>query len=412
MQDVLRLVHGWGLIRHPGELAAAVLGTFEQAGFSFGRIWRNLPDGALALADHFGPEPTRERIDLSSEPSYVTQLLNQICVPVVYVYVDESWKHEVGLLEEENTHFGFPSLKISPTHDGAWAGGSADGAMPAAFFECILRTPTELTIATSTVSPVSGIITLSAPPATIDPRGVELLILCASMSQGMLMAFENYRHILRHDIVGNALTVAKNAVESYALIFDNLSIAGGKRPHTSLHTVSSLLNDALAQLRYGFDSRATIASENNSSSISVEDVLIGIQELNLGRRFTFHIDDGPVPLLSVEQAAAVRFAISELSSNAFGKDGDADRVVATVSMVGKDSITVLVEDNGKGIAKHKWSGLFSRGSSETTDTSHGWGLPTVRTQLDRIGGTIDLVRSTLGIGTAFQLRVPTRGIVK
>src|SRR5262252_2807524 len=115
--------------------------------------------------------------------------------------------------------------------------------------------------------------------------------------------------------------------------------------------------------------------------------------------------DGQADLTGV-QTAALRDALSNLVLNALQATPAAGHVTIQ-SAVSDHAITFSVSDTGTGIAPEVhariWEPFFT-----TRQRGTGLGLAIVRKRMEEAGGSAQLVPSTNGGGTTFELRIPVK----
>ena len=115
--------------------------------------------------------------------------------------------------------------------------------------------------------------------------------------------------------------------------------------------------------------------------------------------------DGQADLTGV-QTAALRDALSNLVLNAL-QATPASGSVNIEAAVSNHAITFSVSDTGSGIAPEVrariWEPFFT-----TRQRGTGLGLAIVRKRMEEAGGSAQLVPSTNGGGTTFELRIPVK----
>lgn len=124
-------------------------------------------------------------------------------------------------------------------------------------------------------------------------------------------------------------------------------------------------------------------------------------------RFDVHVD-GPVEFFS--DRMRVRTIVTNMVSNAvkYHDPKKENPFIKIVAQVNGKYCDICFEDNGIGIEpahQQKIFDLFFRATDQAQGT--GLGLFIVKDAIERLQGTID-VRSTVGVGTSFQVRLPNQ----
>jgi signal transduction histidine kinase len=92
--------------------------------------------------------------------------------------------------------------------------------------------------------------------------------------------------------------------------------------------------------------------------------------------------------------------------NAIKHGRDAGRIFVSASQLNDRYAEIRVDDDGPGVPSGERRGLHARTArGQRAFGGNGLGLALVRLMIERIGGEVDVVRSSLG-GARFHLRVP------
>ena len=94
-------------------------------------------------------------------------------------------------------------------------------------------------------------------------------------------------------------------------------------------------------------------------------------------------------------------------SNAFAAVSDGGQIDVLVEQREKDTVTVIIRDNGPGIPEHDLPHIFEPFFSTKGDYGTGLGLSITYGIVEKLGGRIE-VRSKPGEGAAFLVRLPIR----
>jgi signal transduction histidine kinase len=149
-----------------------------------------------------------------------------------------------------------------------------------------------------------------------------------------------------------------------------------------------------------------VASEVFRLRDCLDEVVERLQTVADGRRVRLELHwDGDTPLVRGDQNR-VRQIFANLLTNGI-KYGPPDTAVTVTGEVRGGEVAVAIEDRGRGIAESDLPYVFDEffqvpGRSEP---GIGLGLAVARDLAEAHGGTID-VRSTLGRGTCFTVRLP------
>ena len=121
---------------------------------------------------------------------------------------------------------------------------------------------------------------------------------------------------------------------------------------------------------------------------------------------TFLLDLPEKDLIISGDTDRLRFALENLCYNALSFTPE-DGTITLSLHEEKGKAVISVEDTGSGIAPEDLPRVFDRGFTNRPDGSgEGLGLFLVRTTALEHGGTVE-VRSQLGQGSVFTLRLPT-----
>jgi PAS domain S-box-containing protein len=116
----------------------------------------------------------------------------------------------------------------------------------------------------------------------------------------------------------------------------------------------------------------------------------------------------PVPETILTDVTRLKQIITNIAGNSL-KFTTCGRVTITLSLQGRQ-LELLVEDTGRGIERANWDKLFQPFSQEDATTTRefggtGLGLALARTLARKLGGDVELVDSTVGIGSKFLISI-------
>lgn len=116
----------------------------------------------------------------------------------------------------------------------------------------------------------------------------------------------------------------------------------------------------------------------------------------------------PVPESIVTDVTRLKQIITNIAGNSL-KFTTCGRVTITLSLQGRQ-LELLVADTGRGIDRANWDKLFQPFSQEDATTTRefggtGLGLALARNLARKLGGDVELVDSTVGVGSTFRIRV-------
>jgi signal transduction histidine kinase len=207
------------------------------------------------------------------------------------------------------------------------------------------------------------------------------------------MAFVN--RLLRHDI-RNGVQVIRTHADLVAEADDERISESGRSIREQADAVQQLIGDVgsiSAVLREEAD-RETI-----DLAVRLEEAIETARESYPDATFETRLPD----TCAVEGTDALVPVFTNLLNNAV-QHNDADQPhVRLVADTDDETVAVVVEDNGSGIADDDRERVFEAGV--TSNDEGGFGLYIVRTLLDRSGGSIRVADSDLG-GAAFVVELP------
>ena len=100
------------------------------------------------------------------------------------------------------------------------------------------------------------------------------------------------------------------------------------------------------------------------------------------------------------------WALENLIKNSIDSIEDKNGTINLFCKAYGDEVSIIVKDNGKGIAKRDWKNVFRPGYS-TKERGWGVGLSMVqRIVKDFLNGTIEIKSSQVGKGTSIEIRLP------
>ena len=101
------------------------------------------------------------------------------------------------------------------------------------------------------------------------------------------------------------------------------------------------------------------------------------------------------------------WALENLIKNSIDSIEDKNGTINLFCKAYGDEVSIIVKDNGKGIAKRDWKNVFRPGYS-TKERGWGVGLSMVqRIVKDFLNGTIEIKSSQIGNGTSIEIRLPS-----
>lgn len=105
--------------------------------------------------------------------------------------------------------------------------------------------------------------------------------------------------------------------------------------------------------------------------------------------------------------------IGNLIDNAmesFQEKEEREKHVHCLIQGGSTSLSILIEDNGKGMTEQEQEQIFQYGFSTKATEGRGIGLALIKQIVEAHHGKIN-VRSTLGEGSTIQIKIGKRGII-
>ncbi len=151
------------------------------------------------------------------------------------------------------------------------------------------------------------------------------------------------------------------------------------------------------------------ASEEAPVLVDLEELVRRAVERSQGPDGNVVLDyDSSIPLIFA-RPADLETALFNLLDNALKFSPPGVPVIVQVNgRAGEPFLTIAVEDRGSGIPEANLSRIFERFFSTDADRSGtGLGLAIVRSVVEGLGGSVE-VRSMVGEGTRFVLRLPAR----
>jgi signal transduction histidine kinase len=143
----------------------------------------------------------------------------------------------------------------------------------------------------------------------------------------------------------------------------------------------------------------------------LEEMLAAFQadRVNPGVEFQANLDPN-LPVRPIDPDGLIKAVMNLLSNAVDAFDGGPGNIALTTRYdVQAKSITVLVEDNGKGIPKDKIGRIFMPFFSTKGSKGTGLGLSMTKKYIEDMGGSIT-VESEEGRGTRFAIQLPFLGI--
>jgi signal transduction histidine kinase len=166
---------------------------------------------------------------------------------------------------------------------------------------------------------------------------------------------------------------------------------------------ASILNEIVSStLGYARSPRAALPT----SLVSLVEAALRINQRTLTAKNIRVVKDLPATLVAVVRAGEILQVVSNLIENAV----DALLVGGTLCLrvrSRKDSVHILVADNGHGIPSAQLSDIFTPYFTTKGERGTGLGLAVSKAIIERHGGTIR-VRSNTQSGTAFRVSLPTQ----
>jgi signal transduction histidine kinase len=239
--------------------------------------------------------------------------------------------------------------------------------------------------------------------ATADRAGLMKAEFLARMSHELrtpLNAVIGYSQILKEDAyevggvqmdedVDRIHDAGQYLLRLINMILDLSKIEAGRMQFdVKTHAVSDLLNSAIA------GAQASVEGNNNELVVKIDD--------NVGE-----IETDGVRMVQIIDAILQNAAL-------YTKDGTIDvHCSLTTNDHGKDEYAIAINDSGCGIAPERLANLFetlvdARDASSSKYGGTGMNLTVTKKLCDAMGGGID-VKSTLGLGSCFTIRMPRNG---
>jgi PAS domain S-box-containing protein len=119
-------------------------------------------------------------------------------------------------------------------------------------------------------------------------------------------------------------------------------------------------------------------------------------------------DFAPAPAIRAERGKVLQILINLIRNAKYAVDsGPAAEKILTLRIAPHPAgrVTIVVEDNGSGIAPENLGRIFSRGFTTRAD-GHGFGLNSSALAAKEMGGSLTAASAGLGGGAAFTLELP------
>jgi hypothetical protein len=116
--------------------------------------------------------------------------------------------------------------------------------------------------------------------------------------------------------------------------------------------------------------------------------------------------DLPDSLMAEANEELFAWVLENLLKNALDAIEDDEGTITVTGWDEEGWVTIEVEDTGRGIERQQWKNIFRPGYS-TKQRGWGLGLSLARRVVETYhGGSLELVSSTVGEGSTFQIRIP------
>lgn len=165
-----------------------------------------------------------------------------------------------------------------------------------------------------------------------------------------------------------------------------------------LHLINDLLDLSKLEAR-----KMERRMEDVDLTALIDEVLSTLEPLAAEHGCTLVHSPAGAPLRVLSDAQRIRQILFNLLSNAI-KFGEGEPVEVRCSLVGPEAV-IEVEDRGVGIPPEELERIFEDFVQLGTQQGTGLGLPIARRLAELLEGTLD-VRSTVGSGSIFSLRIP------
>jgi signal transduction histidine kinase len=217
---------------------------------------------------------------------------------------------------------------------------------------------------------------------------------------------DKFAYSVTHDMRGpivsiiGAIDIAKKAdtIEETRMILDMMekSVQSVEAFIRNMHEYYTLKRGELEIKEINFNDTIKELKELYEVGVRLSDTRF---DVHLDQQETFRSDD-----------SCLKIVLNNLLSNGFKyqQKSNADKFVALDITVNKGVATILVKDNGIGIADTYIKDIFNmfyRATSENTGS--GFGLYNVKDALRKLNGDIQ-VHSKLGEGTEFKVTIPSK----
>ena len=222
---------------------------------------------------------------------------------------------------------------------------------------------------------------------------------------------------MKSDFVAAVTHELKTPVASIRLVGDTLSNGRYTSPKT-VQEYAGLLSVEASRLGSSIDNLLTYARYSSSQAASatdladvepadlVEDALQGLRPVLTNQAFNLDIDvPADLPQICVDRFAMIQ-ALDNIVDNAI-KYSTAEKHLGVRGRANGKSVTLTVQDRGRGIARKDLSRVFERffRGGNVTVSGSGLGLPIAKRIVESHGGRIE-VRSTVGSGTEVDVTLP------
>ncbi len=221
-----------------------------------------------------------------------------------------------------------------------------------------------------------------------------------------IMGFANELRVAREELTAMLGTLSPDSRVTLGDTPDRLAAEISESLDFILQSTGKMDRLIGAILRLSREGRRAFAPEHVSLAEVCTGIAASLAHQCAARDAT--IEFGPdLPALTVDRIA-IEQILTNLVENAvkYLQPGRAGRIRIGAT-VGLNEITLVIADNGRGIAARDLERVFElfRRAGRQDQPGEGIGLAFVRTQVRRLGGRIDIA-STEGEGTTFTLTLP------
>lgn len=165
----------------------------------------------------------------------------------------------------------------------------------------------------------------------------------------------------------------------------------------------------LQRLSQVSDRFSKMGSESAFIEVELKSVVEGVTQYlsprlpSLGKDIRLEVD-GDAAVVTKGNPTLISWALENVIRNGIDANDKENGLISILVGRDKKGAILLVEDNGKGIAKKDWKNIFRPGFS-TKNRGWGLGLSLVKRIVEDIhGGRIEVVESIVGVKTVFEIR--------